>query len=355
MQLKPRKKQALRYRYKKHKKSLRWGRLTLFLAFSGLLVFGLARLIGYGVDLFSSRRTSQELRALYDSSTPQPTAAEPAPAPTESPAPPEPTAAAEASPPPAAEPSPAPTARPKLPALAYPNNPKRQINSRFRILRQENKDIVGWLSINRLVEEAVVQRNHTYYLDHDARRNENVNGAIFLDVAVSLKTRPYTLLLYGHNMKTGAMFGCLRNYETAGFYRSNPWVSFDSIYEEGRYVIFAVGEIGVVPGAKNYVDLYFLNSDNPLKRQNEISALVRASLYTCPVDVQATDQLLRLTCVEDDNARRVVAARRIRDGEDAAELEKLAKGIKKSRQNILTTQRSLKGEAKCSISLHSLL
>ena len=63
------------------------------------------------------------------------------------------------------------------------------------------------------LDEPVVHKDNTFFLDHDAMGKRNANGAIFMDQGTSLLTRPYTILLYGHNMKTGAMFGNLRKYE----------------------------------------------------------------------------------------------------------------------------------------------
>ena len=175
-----------------------------------------------------------------------------------------------------------------------------------------------------MIDEAVVQRDNEYYLDRDYRGYHNVNGAIFLDETCDLDTRPYTLLLYGHNMKTGAMFGSLRNYENLTFYRNNPFITFDTAYEDGRYVIFAVATVSTTSGSWLYVDFTRLSSPVIADRTNAISALLSRSIYRTQVDVAADDQLLLLvTCVDDDMERRVVAARRIREDEDEATLEKL--------------------------------
>ena len=57
--------------------------------------------------------------------------------------------------------------------------------------------------------------------------------------------------------------------------------------------------------------------------RSAIDALISASVFTCPIEVQADDQILLLvTCTEKDQDRRVVAARRIREGEDEAVLKK---------------------------------
>lgn len=298
----------------------RWERLLLVAASAALVVVGLVKLIRYTDDYISAQQTAQELRQAYQQEITE-TAA---PAPSPVPATPAPTQAQSTQ-------APAPTAVARLNAMPYPENPRLQISSQFKALRKENKDIVGWLNLGGLLDEAVVQRDEVYYMDHDALGKKNVNGAIFLDSGVSLNTRPYTCVLYGHNMKTGAMFGCLRNYENITYYHSNPFITFDTMYENGRYVIFAVGMVNTVERVKNYVNIYSLLSDNLQERQSVIDALVKASVFSNSVDVRPDDQILLLvTCVDHDNERRVVAARRIRGGENEEEL-KLAVGQNRKR------------------------
>ena len=315
-----------RHRRGSRRRRLRWGRLLAVAAGFTVLLFGLVKLIGYGMDLISSRQAANKLQAIYYAAptetpiavTPEPTALPtPVPTPTETAAP-------------TPSPAPAQSPIPRLAALAYPQNPKLQISSRFKALRKESKDIVGWLSIHRMLDEAVTQRDNVYYLDHDATGNSNVNGALFLDSAIGLKTRPYTYIIYGHNMKNGTMFGSLRNYENSTFYHNDPFITFDTLYESGRYVIFAAGSVSTEEHGNNYVDFFSLRSANIPERQAAIDVLISASVHTCTVDVQADDQLLVLvTCVEKDEERRVVVARRIREDEDEAELKKL---VQKSRK-----------------------
>ena len=298
-------------------------RLILILAGLAVAAFGLAKLIGYFGDMVSSRNTDEEIRRIYYAGV------------TETP-PPETVAAGTAEPvlnPETPEPSPIPetpeptripeTPEPvrRLAAAAYPGNPDLKISNRFRYLRAESKYITGWLNIDRLIDEAVVQRDNIFYLNHDVYGSENVNGAVFLDAGTSLQTQPFAYLLYGHNMKTGEKFGCLRNYENTSFYHSNPFISFETIYESGRYVIFSVGNISTDENDPNYADLYALIHPEIDARQEAIDALKKASLYNCTVDVQPEDQfLLLITCVANDAERRVVSARRVRAGENEEEL-----------------------------------
>jgi sortase B len=198
-----------------------------------------------------------------------------------------------------------------------------EMDNRFRHLRKESPDLVGWLTINTLLDEPVVQRDNVYYLTRDAMKKQNVNGAIFLDAAVSLRSRPYTLILYGYNMKTGAMFGNLRNFENGSYYRRNPFITFDSLHEQGRYVIFSAGVINVEEKVRNSVTFLSFLSPVVQERKRAIDALISTSVHSCTVDVKPDDHLLLLvTCTEKDNERRVIAARKLRDGETEQELKK---------------------------------
>ena len=190
-------------------------------------------------------------------------------------------------------------------------------DGRFDAARRKNPDIIGWLSAGGLLREPVVQRDNEYYLTHDAQDRRNDNGAIFLDVNADLTTRPYTLILYGHNMKSGAMFGCLRNYEYADFCQRHPILTFNTLYEEGRYVIFAVGEVSDRVIDENYVDLFQLSTSMKITdRQCAIDSLEANAVHRLQVDVRPDDQLLLLvTCTDEAGEHRVIAARRLREGE----------------------------------------
>ena len=299
-----------------------WLRRLAYALFAVLLLIGLANLLAYALDYIRAQQASDALREAYyaDVVTDTPTPTQP---PQETPVP-------TATPAPTAVPEVTATPPTRLREIRYPGNYYANISSRFEKIRRQNRDIIGWLTIDDLIDEAVVQRDNEYYLDRDYRGYHNVNGAIFLDENCDLSTRPYTLMLYGHNMKTGAMFGGLRNYENLTYYRNNPFITFDTAYEDGRYVIFAVATVSTTPGHWRYVDFTGLCSPVISLREDALTALMRRSIYTSSIDVNADDQLLLLiTCVDDDDERRVIAARRIREGETEEALLKIVKKIRK--------------------------
>ena len=177
----------------------------------------------------------------------------------------------------------------------------------FSVLKNRYPDFIGWLKIEGEIDEPVVQRDNEFFLDHDARGNENINGALFLDAIVDLNTRPYSLIIYGHNMRSGAKFGNLYRYEENSYFTAHKDISFDTIYESGTYEVFATG----VFRTEN-IDIFFLNTLDIAERNRMIESLRENAVMDSGAEIGAADQLLILiTCVDDDAERRFVAAKRV--------------------------------------------
>ena len=277
-------------------------------------------LVRYFSSTIVGRRASRQLETVYSAameSTELPAAtAAPSPTPTAAPV----SAAVQPTHPPAVQ----------QPITAfwpdrYPGNPSLRVSSVFYELQRQNPDIVGWLKIDGVLEEAVVQRDNSYYLTHNALGQRSLTGALFLDESCDLRTVPSQVLIHGHNMKEGAMFGSLKKYKVkdASFYRAHPYIDFNTIYENGRYVIFAVSEVDIRYGKHDYLpfwrDVRFSNTDTFTQY---VQTARNLSHYRCNVDVQPGDRLLTLsTCTgNDDNKRLIIMARKIREGEDTLQL-----------------------------------
>ena len=205
----------------------------------------------------------------------------------------------------------APVASAVLPDVAYPNG--YNLVPRIQEVRKKSEYIIGWITMDDL-DEPVALKDNEFFLNHDATGKRNSNGAIFMEEGTRLLTRPYTILLYGHNMKSGMMFGNLRKYEDPTYCRKHRTFRFDTLYEEGRYEIFAVVTISVTPGKARYLNLWALSSTDRETRKEALASLKRANSYVSTAEVSEEDQILLLvTCVGDDDERLVVAAVRMED------------------------------------------
>ena len=187
-------------------------------------------------------------------------------------------------------------------------------------LARENPDTIGWLGIGGVVYQPVVYWDNSYYLDHDFTGAGNASGTLFLDENHPLTSRTQNLLIHGHSMKDGSMFGILTHYRNLDFLRRHPLIAFSTLWEKEAYVVFAVLVVSSRTGDTgyfNYFDHATFTSGEDF--DSYILALRNRSRFEIPVDVECGDALLTLsTCIDDD--RLVVAARRLRVGETKDEL-----------------------------------
>ena len=282
--------------------------IRIGMAVSALIVaIGIAGIVNYVVQLNRAKQTTQEIREAADSSSELEIKDSELQA-VEGTSVPEITAVPEVTPV-AEEVKAAAADQNLLGPVEYPDG--LQVNERIRKARKKSQYVMGWLKMDDL-DEPVAQKDNDFFLDHDAAGLHNINGAIFMDENTKLLTRPYTVFLYGHNMKSGAMFGNLRKYRKAEYCQAHRDISFETLYEEGQYEIFAVTMIRVTPGLSGYLNLWNLDSADRAVRRDAIEQLRKSSLYYSTQKVSEEDQLLLLiTCEGDEDQRLVVAAKRV--------------------------------------------
>ena len=238
-----------------------------------------------------------------------------------------------ATPAPTAAPTPAddqPTPRPTATPRPVYQTIGTQVRTALTPLYEINSDLVGWLSIPGVIDLPVVYRNNVYYETHDFYGREDKAGTLFLDKNHPLRSTTQNLLIHGHNMRDGTMFGRLLQYETnLSYVKDHGIIHFDTIYEEQTYVVFAVMIASFNSSSSRYFDYYtHATFASETEFTNYVYAVRARSLYSIPVDVRADDALLTLsTCLDDD--RLVILARRLRDGhiiEQGTHKELLDKG-----------------------------
>lgn len=199
----------------------------------------------------------------------------------------------------------------------------------FTELVEKYPDTIGWITVpNTDINYIVVQdkdgKNNDYYLKHDFEGDSNRNGAIFGDYRLNIEygVKQPNIVIYGHHMKSGLMFNNLIRYDELAFYKQNPVISFDTIYDEGQWVIFAILKIDAKENngtpSFNFMKLGDALED-PLNFQAFINDIRAHSVIdtTAAIAVTTDDELLTLsTCsYEHDDYRTVVVARKVRANE----------------------------------------
>ena len=178
----------------------------------------------------------------------------------------------------------------------------------------------------------VVQgEDNSYYLTHTYDNKTNKAGAIFIDYRCVLSENYFSpnIVLYGHNQEDGTMFGNLKMYKNnVDFYKQNPFVTFNTEYGLGDYVIFAYFVTNVYPKQDYYGEVFHYHDYiNELADRKSfrwyINQVEERNQIIPTVDVRYGDQLLVLsTCSNEySDSRFVVIARRLRCGEEKSDFD----------------------------------
>lgn len=94
----------------------------------------------------------------------------------------------------------------------------------FDALREINPNVVGWICLEGtdLSYPIAQARDNNYYLEHLFSGESNSSGCIFLDCSNWGDFTDRNNILYGHNMRNGAMFAPLLSYKNPDFYPEHP-------------------------------------------------------------------------------------------------------------------------------------
>ena len=123
-----------------------------------------------------------------------------------------------------------------------------------------NSDYKGWLTIyGTQISEPVVQgETNETYLRTNINGEHAEAGTLFLDETTDL-SQDGNLIIYGHKMNDGTMFGTLDKFEDEEFFDNNGTVCWESEKGKEYYQIFA---LLVLPGystAPDFIDLQALS------------------------------------------------------------------------------------------------
>lgn len=172
----------------------------------------------------------------------------------------------------------------------------------YTTLYQENPELVGWLRIpDTEIDYPVMQSSMEepdYYLRHDFAKNDDSNGTLFIDARNDYINRDTNIIIYGHNMKSGMMFGSLKKYLDAEYMNAHKTIEFHTLYEKNIYEVIAVGLSKVQYQDEQTFRYYnFLNADSEESFHEYLNNIIQLSVFGEEIDVSYGDELLTLsTC-----------------------------------------------------------
>ena len=192
-------------------------------------------------------------------------------------------------------------------------------SAKFARLLERNADFIGWISIEGTNLDYPVMQTGTdrtdYYLRRDFNGEYDNYGTPYLDEDCTLGAdgQSSNLIIYGHNMKTGTIFGCLTGYKESSYYAEHPYIQFDTLYGDGTYEVFAAFAIDVVSDTSfaynTYIDMDEAAFDE------FVGEVKRRSNVDSGITPEYGDELLTLSTCEysSSNGRYVVCARRVQN------------------------------------------
>jgi sortase B len=186
----------------------------------------------------------------------------------------------------------------------------------YKTLYAKNKKLIGWLKIaDTNIDYPVMQTSdNEYYLEHNFNQEYDKNGSLFLDYNCSIYPRSTNLIIYGHHMKSGNMFGNLQKYAKESYEKEHSVIQFDSIYEKATYQVMYVFRSQVYNEDDAVFKYYqFIEANSEGEFDYYMQEMAALSLYDTGVTASYGDSLLTLSTCDSSqtDGRFVVVAKRI--------------------------------------------
>lgn len=180
------------------------------------------------------------------------------------------------------------------------NNKKVVID--FKSLKKENPDTVGYLIVkNTKINYVVVKSSdNSYYLSHSFNKTKNISGWVFMDYRNKLDETDKNIIIYGHNMKDGSMFGELRKTLTNEWLddKKNHEIVFITEKREYKYRVFSV--------YTTVKEDYYLNTEFDDEFLSFKKELLSRSIYDFKTNISTSNNILTLSTCSGNGDKRVV-------------------------------------------------
>ncbi len=186
----------------------------------------------------------------------------------------------------------------------------------YKNLYNKNKSLIGWLKIDdTIIDYPVMQSpDSEYYLTHNFDQEYDRNGSIFMDPACDVLKPSTNLILYGHHMRSGNMFGDLDLYESKSYMEKHALIQFDTIYERSTWQVMYVFHDNIRQDTEISFKYYqFIEANSAEEFASNMAAMAEMSLYDTGVTASWGDRLLTLSTCDsrEESGRFVVVAKRM--------------------------------------------
>lgn len=170
----------------------------------------------------------------------------------------------------------------------------------FDALQAASPYAVAWIQVSGIdvIDYPVVQyTDDSYFLTHSWDMQESRYGAIFLEANNAADFSDDYIIIYGHNMKNGSMFGSLKKYAQESFYKENGGVI--TLYLPGETRTYQIFSVRYTEATDELT--YTLRTKQNVSYGSVLETLKNESIYDTGVSVSSEDSVITLsTCAGDD-------------------------------------------------------
>ena len=186
--------------------------------------------------------------------------------------------------------------------------------AKYQELYLQNEDMVGWISIaGTTINYPVMQsrNNPNFYLKHNFEKEYSDLGTPYVQENCDIAESD-NLVIYGHHIKGGKMFGALEDYKSKSFYEEHKNIQFDTLTEQAEYEIVAVFKT-VAYSSEGFRYYDFVDAENEEDFNSYIGKCKELALYDTGVTAGYGDRLITLSTCEysAQNGRLVVVAKKV--------------------------------------------
>ena len=178
----------------------------------------------------------------------------------------------------------------------------------FAGMRAVNEDVIGWIQIpGTKINYPIVQgSDNDYYLNHTVSGEENSGGAIFMDCAISDQFDDKNAIIYGHNLKSGAMFSRLNRYARKSFWNANRYIYITTPFGVDTYEVFSAYQTTAD------ADIYYYGFGEDQYYQDYLNRITSYSIFNAGIPLGVDDTIITLsTCANDTTQRFIVHAKKL--------------------------------------------
>ncbi len=180
----------------------------------------------------------------------------------------------------------------------------------FKKLKQENEDIIAYLKVNGTNIDYVVVKgeDNDYYLHHNLKKESSIAGWIFATYQNKFDGTDKNIVIFGHNMRDGSMFGSMKNILKEDWYNKKENLKVTLVTEQDTYS-YEVFSIYQIKKEDYYIRTYF---DTDKEYNKFLNTIQKRSITDFGINLNENDTILTLsTCSMSGKERVVLHAKKI--------------------------------------------